>query len=115
MLILFFVGRGLTESLCQHLKQVYSIIDEVSEDYKTLCDVFPNFIAHASKERPLCIIIDSLDQLTDENGARRFLEWLPRRLPAHACMVLSTLPEEGGCLQRLKTFGIPEAQFLQVR
>ena len=59
-------------------------------------------------------MIDSLDQLTDEDGARRFLEWLPRKLPAHVYMIVSTLPEEGGCLQRLKTFGIPDGQFLQV-
>ena len=71
-------------------------------------------MAHASEERPLCIVIDSLDQLTDADGARRFLTWLPRQLPAHACMVLSTLPDEGGCMQRLMTFGIPSEQFLKV-
>lgn len=93
---------------------MYDITDEVPEDYKSLCELFPSFMAHASKERPLCIVIDSLDQLTDEDGARRFLEWLPRKLPAHACIIVSTLPEEGGCMQRLKTFGIPAEQFLQV-
>ena len=93
---------------------MYGIIDEVPEDYKSLCEAFPSFMAHASQEIPLCIVIDSLDQLTDEDGARRFLEWLPRKLPAHACMIVSTLPEEGGCMQRLKTFGIPDEQFLQV-
>lgn len=93
---------------------MYNISDEVPEDYKSLCEVFPAFMAHASEEQPLCIVIDSLDQLTDEDGARRFLEWLPRKLPAHACMVVSTLPEEGGCMQRLKTFGIPAEQCFQV-
>ena len=91
-----------------------AISEEVPDDYKSLCDAFPNFMARASKERPLCIVIDSLDQLTDEDGARRFLEWLPRKLPAHVYMIVSTLPEEGGCMQRLKTFGMPPEQFLQV-
>ena len=94
---------------------MYDITNEVPEDYKSLCDVFPSFMARASKERPLCIVIDSLDQLTDEDGARRFLEWLPRKLPAHAYMIVSTLPEEGGCMQRLKTFGIPAEHFLRVK
>jgi len=107
-------GRALTENFCKQLKHVYGIADEVPEDYKSLCEVFPSFMAHASRERPLCIVIDSLDQLTDEDGARRFLKWLPRKLPAHACMIVSTLPEEGGCMQRLKTFGISAEQFLQV-
>lgn len=93
---------------------MYDIPDEVPEDYKSLCEVFPSFLAYATKERPLFIVIDSLDQLTDEDGARRFLEWLPRKLPAHACMIVSTLPEQGGCMQRLKTFGVPAEQFLQV-
>lgn len=93
---------------------MYDIPDEVPEDYKSLCEVFPSFLAYATKERPLFIVIDSLDQLTDEDGARRFLEWLQRKLPAHACMIVSTLPEQGGCMQRLKTFGVPAEQFLQV-
>lgn len=59
-------------------------------------------------------MIDSLDQLTDENGARRFLEWLPRRIPAHVRLVVSTLPKEGGCFNRLKTFGLPDDNFVQV-
>ena len=110
-----FSGRALTESFCKQLKLEYhGISDEVPRDYKSLCEVFPKFMSHASKERPLCIIIDSLDQLTDEDRARRFLEWFPRKLPAHVYIIVSTLPEEGGCLQRLKTFGIPDGQFLQV-
>ncbi|XP_078378424.1 NACHT domain- and WD repeat-containing protein 1-like [Oculina patagonica] len=106
-------GRSLTESLCKQLKRVYQINEEVPEDYESLCEVFPALMAHASKERPLCIVIDSLDQLTDEYGARRFLKWLPRKLPAHACMIVSTLPDEGGCMECLKTF--PAVQFLQVK
>ncbi|XP_068752515.1 NACHT domain- and WD repeat-containing protein 1-like isoform X2 [Montipora capricornis] len=107
-------GRALTESFCEQLKLVYDISDEVPEDYKGLCEIFPSFIGHASEQKPLCIVIDSLDQLTDADGARRFLEWLPRKLPAHVHMVLSTLPVEGGCLQRLKTFGLLSERFLEV-
>lgn len=102
----------MAESLCKQLKRVYQIDEEVPEDYESLCEVFPAFMAHASKERPMCIVIDSLDQLTDEDGARRFLKWLPRKLPAHACMIVSTPPDEGGCMECLQTF--PAVQFLQV-
>ena len=93
---------------------MYNIDDEVPEDYKGLCEIFPKFLEHASEKRPLYIVIDSLDQLSDADGARRFLEWLPRSLPAHVHMVISTLPEEGGCLQRLRSFGIPSEHFLKV-
>ena len=59
-------------------------------------------------------MIDSLDQLTDENGARRFLEWLPRRIPAHVHLIVSTLPDVGGCFERLKTFELPDENLVKV-
>ncbi|EDO44796.1 predicted protein, partial [Nematostella vectensis] len=108
-------GRELTQSLCEQIKQIYDIQDDVPQDYSELCDAFPKLLAHATREKPLCILIDSLDQLTDEDGARRFLEWLPRHVPPNVRLIVSTLPDVGGCLLRLKTFGIPEDNFIQVR
>ncbi|XP_048579889.1 NACHT domain- and WD repeat-containing protein 1 isoform X2 [Nematostella vectensis] len=108
-------GRELTQSLCEQIKQIYDIQDDVPQDYSELCDAFPKLLAHATREKPLYILIDSLDQLTDEDGARRFLEWLPRHVPPNVRLIVSTLPDVGGCLLRLKTFGIPEDNFIQVR
>ena len=59
---------------------------------KSLMQLFPKFLAAASKEHPLVIMFDSLDQLHLSEGARR-LAWLPRKLPDHVKMLLSFLPD----------------------
>lgn len=47
----------------------------------------------ASSKAPLVIILDSLDQLHPENGAR-LLKWLPGSLPPYCRIVVSTLPDD---------------------
>lgn len=39
------------------------------------------------------LILDSLDQLSPEDGGRQ-LDWWPRRLPENALVIMSTLPGE---------------------
>ena len=48
------------------------------------------------------VLLDSLDQLDSVDGGRQ-LDWLPRQLPAHVHLILSTLPDEKyGILDRCK-------------
>ncbi|KXJ19576.1 NACHT domain- and WD repeat-containing protein 1 [Exaiptasia diaphana] len=107
-------GRELTLSLINQIKEVYDIKKEIEEDYASVCQAFPEVMEKAAKDKPLCIMIDSLDQLTDENEARRFLEWLPRRIPNHVWLIVSTLPDVGGCFNRLQTFKISNENFIKV-
>ena len=58
-------------------------------------------LAWATEERPLVIFLDSLDQLSDLEGGRE-LKWLPTTLPPHVSIIVSTLPEEGRCLEVLR-------------
>ncbi|KAE8632431.1 hypothetical protein XENTR_v10001547 [Xenopus tropicalis] len=53
------------------------------------------------KVENLVLFFDSLDQLSPSEGAHR-LHWLPKECPANVCIVVSTLPEEGGILKTLK-------------
>ena len=56
----------------------------------------------ASEQRPLIVYLDSLDQLDSDSGARQ-LAWLPKHLPPHTKLVVSTLPEEQyDCFPRLQ-------------
>ncbi len=74
----------------------------VLQELKYLVEDFRISMACANEKRPLVIILDSLDQLDSVDGGRH-LFWLPRQLPPHVHMILSTLPQEGfGCLPRLK-------------
>jgi len=65
-------------------------------------DQFPVFLSSATKEQPLVILLDSLDQLSPLDGARK-LTWFPRQLPLHVKFIVSTLPdEEYKCFPTLK-------------
>jgi len=48
------------------------------------------------------LFLDSLDQLSDQDDGRS-LRWLPTSLPKNVHIVVSTLPNTGGCLAVLKT------------
>lgn len=53
------------------------------------------------------LFLDSLDQLSDQDGGRA-LRWLPTSLPKNVHVIVSTLPNTGGCLAVLKTKLKPE-------
>ena len=57
---------------------------------------------HASSSHPVVLVLDSLDQLSDDDGGRE-LEWVPKELPDNVYIILSTLPgKEYNCFPRLE-------------
>ena len=84
---------------------------------KVLADDFSDFLqlckTQFSAENPLIIILDSLDQLSPEDGAFQ-LTWLPTRLPPWVKMVISTISNDDyKCLENIKGL-IPERFFVKV-
>ena len=71
-------------------------------------------LAWATEERPLVIFLDSLDQLSDLEGGRE-LKWLPTTLPPHVSIIVSTLPEEGRCLEILREKKLRPDVFVEVK
>lgn len=59
--------------------------------YEELVDELSRLLALASAARPLIVIIDAVDQLS-ETARARGLPWIPAMLPEHAHMVISTSP-----------------------
>ena len=56
----------------------------------------------ATAECPLVVVIDGVDGLSEEHDGRK-MTWLPRDLPEHVKVIVSTLPEERHeCLPALK-------------
>jgi WD40 repeat protein len=93
-------GRALLESLCRQLSDCYGAdASDIPLEYKDLVVEFPKRLALATAEMPLIVFLDALDQLSDADNAR-LLPWLPRELPKHVHLVVSTLP--GECLQALE-------------
>ncbi len=109
----------LVQSILEQTTEVYGIQDLPSRSagFKTLYTAWHNALKKASYHRPLVIAIDSIDQLNDQSNGRKDLDWLPGRLPAHVYLVLSTLPQVGGCFEALKkkaTGCIPDGNFIQI-
>ena len=70
---------------------VFSVIPV--QEMKILVQGFTRLLRKASKDKPLVLILDSLDHLDTSDGGRQ-LEWLPRQLPANVKIILSMRPDE---------------------
>ena len=87
--------RNLLESLCRQLSRAYDkTIESFPNQFKELVKMFTEAILQwPSEERPLILVLDSVDQLDDSNGGRK-LEWLPvQGLGKSTKLVISTLPD----------------------
>ncbi|XP_060597437.1 NACHT and WD repeat domain-containing protein 2-like [Ruditapes philippinarum] len=99
----------LLKSLCQQLTWLYEIPDEyIPDELSPLVQHFKKLLTYASKEKPLVLILDSLDQLSGAHGAHQ-LAWLPTTLPPNVRLIVSTLPNYYGILDTLRNMTeIPE-------
>ena len=87
-------GRALLESLCRQVSRCYGGDEsDIQLDYKELSGEFVERLGLATAQKPLILLLDALDQLSDADNARN-LAWLPKELPKHVRMVVSTLPGE---------------------
>ncbi|MGH7560442.1 MAG: AAA family ATPase [Gemmatimonadales bacterium] len=86
--------RSLLDGLCRQISRAYGA-DEgtIPRDYQELVQELPRRLGLATAERPLLVFLDALDQLADQDGARR-LGWLPAKLPEHVRLIVSTTPGE---------------------
>jgi len=104
-------GRTLLEGVCREVSHLYNEPDDgQAVDYRELVREFPNRLALATEARPLIVILDALDQLSEADYAHR-LAWLPRELPEHVYMIVSTLP--GRSLSILENM-LPKESFLEL-
>jgi hypothetical protein len=113
------IGRSLLFGLCRQVARRYADDGlavaageggerqgprgegDIPADYRELSAELPRQLARATQERPLVIFLDALDQLSAADGARG-LAWLPRELPAHVRVIVSTSTSPADCLEALK-------------
>lgn len=85
-------GRLLLLRLCAEIDRAYgNKLEELPETYTELAKAFRKRLELSSKERPLIIFIDALDQFARDDPALG-LEWLPSDLPKHTRVVVSAIP-----------------------
>ena len=97
---------SLLRFLCAQVAAAYGRhLGELPMSLETLSLAWVKLMGEcASAARPLRVAIDSLDQLTNYGGAcSRVWGWLPRTLPPHVSLVVSTLPDDShGILAQLQ-------------
>ena len=102
-------GRSLLNSVCRQMARAYGGDESaIPAGYDELAAEFGKQLEHATRERPLIVFLDALDQLAVTDPARG-LSWLPAHLPDHVRLVVSTLP--GDCEGALGAKH-PEPRFL---
>lgn len=105
----------LLTSLCKHLVWLYELPDDdyIPDELSPLVQHFKKLICSATEEKPLVIILDSLDQLSGADGAHQ-LAWLPTTLPPHVRLIVSTLPNYFGILDTLRSMIEVEENYVPV-
>ena len=93
-------------SVCQQICEVYDLESpgrEILDDYSQLVRYFHTLIskAPASAERPLLLLLDSVDQLSPANNAHD-MNWLPKLCPKFVKIVVSVLPDYYDILPTLR-------------
>ena len=82
-----------------HFTDSLQIVKEAKDEFVNLLKLSES---RFTADTPLIIILDSLDQLSPEDGAFQ-LSWLPMKLPPWAKMVVSTISQDKyDCLKNLK-------------
>ena len=67
--------------------------DTIPDDLVPLTAHFKQLLTYASKNQPLCLFLDSVDQLTGTQDSSK-VSWLPTRLPPYCKIIVSCANEE---------------------
>lgn len=81
-------------SICQQISYNFTIpFDTIPDDLVPLTAHFKQMLTMATKEQPLLLFLDSVDQLTGTQDANK-VSWLPTRLPPYCKIIVSCACEE---------------------
>ncbi|NXC51250.1 NWD2 protein, partial [Penelope pileata] len=106
--------RNILQSICEQLAVNYRcLVQSYPKKIHDLRDLFINLLNESSFHKPLVIIFDALEQLTDSDDARK-LWWLPIHLPRSVRIILSTLPNKHGILQKLRCLIHEEDNYIEL-
>ena len=89
----------LLKSICNQISYNYDKpIDNIPTELSNLTNYFKKLLEDATREKPLFIFLDSLDQLSAMNSAHS-LSWMPVNLPKHVKFIVSTLSGYYGIIE----------------
>nr|XP_060633820.1 NACHT and WD repeat domain-containing protein 2 isoform X1 [Anolis sagrei ordinatus] len=106
--------RNLLQSICEQLAINYRcLVQNYPKKIHDLRELFINLLNESSFHRPLVMIFDAVEQLSDNDDARK-LWWLPIHLPRSVRIILSTLPNKHGILQKLRCLIHNEDNYIEL-
>ncbi len=86
--------RALLDNVSRKIDRAYDVdLRDPGSSYEDLVRDFPTRLAAATPQKPLIVMLDALDQLSDANNARS-LTWLPAAVPENCRVLVSTTPGE---------------------
>lgn len=121
-LILRFLGTTpnsssiipLLTSICKQLSFLYEQpFEDIPDELAPLIGHFKKLLTCATYEKPLVVILDSLDQLSGADGAHQ-MAWFPSKLPPHVRMMASVIPSLYNILPTLRLMIEAEENYVQV-
>ncbi|XP_065202628.1 NACHT and WD repeat domain-containing protein 2 isoform X2 [Planococcus citri] len=81
-------------SICNQISYNYMLpFEDIPDDLVPLTAYFKHLLTSATKEQPLIVFLDSVDQLTGTQDANK-VSWLPTRLPSNCKLIVSCAAEE---------------------
>ncbi|MGH0130456.1 UNVERIFIED_CONTAM: hypothetical protein FKN15_035183 [Acipenser sinensis] len=106
--------RSLLQSICEQTAINYRcLVHSNSHKIQDLKELLVNLMNESSYHRPLIIILDAVEQLSDSDEARK-LWWLPIHLPRSVRIVVSTLPNKHGILQKMRCLIHDEDNYVEL-
>ncbi|KPP75138.1 leucine-rich repeat and WD repeat-containing protein [Scleropages formosus] len=106
--------RTLLQSICEQIAINYCcLIRFLPNKIREMRELLVSLMSESSFQRPLVILLDALEQLSDADEARK-LWWLPVHLPRTVRVVVSTLPNKHGILQRLRCLIQDESRYVEL-
>ncbi|XP_050685594.1 NACHT and WD repeat domain-containing protein 2 [Leptidea sinapis] len=82
-------------SICQQISYNFALpFETIPDDLVPLTAHFKQLLTMATKEQPLLLFLDSVDQLTGIGTENNKVSWLPTRLPAHCKIIVTCACEE---------------------
>ncbi|XKL66768.1 hypothetical protein PGB90_010188 [Kerria lacca] len=81
-------------SICHQISYNYMLpFEDIPDDLVPLTAYFKHLLSSGTKEQPLIVFLDSVDQLTGTQDANK-VSWLPTRLPPNCKLIVSCAAEE---------------------
>ncbi|XP_060071031.1 NACHT domain- and WD repeat-containing protein 1-like [Ylistrum balloti] len=120
--ILRFIGTtpdssnisGLLINIIKQIHSVYNKTSKIPGSLRELTKETELILKFAKASQPLVIILDALDQIDASYNARS-LSWVPRTLPKHVKLIVSTLEDaDFECYPKLKVMFKDEDQFVSL-